>query len=134
LLLSTQSANAELVCPFPDNPERCVAPGVTKGAPAPIDGDLFTVPYATWLNQRVASCPAEIEAAVTATAASFREDLKYQKVSSDADRRVVEVERDAYKREAGREFYEQPAFWMLITVAAAIGGMLAGRELVKVKE
>ena len=132
-LPSAARSEAEAICPFPDNPDRCVSTGVKKGDPAPIDGDLFTVPYAVWLNQRVNSCPDEIEAAVTATASAFREDFRYQKTSLDADRRVVEVERDAHKREADRSFYQEPAFWMIVSVAAFIGGVLAGREFVKVK-
>lgn len=78
-------AERDPICPFPEQPDRCVAVGLKKGDRIPFDGDLFTVPYAVWLNQRVDGIAKEIAAAVTATAAAYKADLRFE-------RRIHEIE------------------------------------------
>ena len=108
-------ASADVECPDPAFPSRCFAVGVKAGAPAPMAGDLFTVDLAIHLNQQAAHCEDRIDAAVTATVAAKNADAKHVRAVLDADRRVVEVERDAYKREAERPFIEHPAVVATLT-------------------
>lgn len=101
-------ANPEKVCPFPGWPNRCVWPGLEEGDRVPGVGDLFTVGYALWLNHEVDSIQTRIDAAVTATAAAYREDLKYQARVHAADN---EAKDKIHKAEIDSLKSQLPGFW-----------------------
>lgn len=127
-------ASGPKTCLDPDNPERCYAVGVQKDEPAPFTGDLFTPSLAIHLHQAKANCPDRIEAAVTATASAFREDLKYQAILAAADRKVAFVEgKDAGRKAAAPGFWGHPATWSVITAAVIITSIIVGRELKQVE-
>lgn len=91
---------------------------------------------AIFLGQSTEGCQDRIDAAVTKTSSIAKEDQKLLKKEHAADLRVVEVERDAYKRAADRPFIEHPAVVATITAVvltalylAANGVVKAGREI-----
>lgn len=106
------------VCPFPAWPNRCVWPGLEKSERSPGTGDLFTVDYAIWLHHEVEGIQTRIDAAVTATAAAYKEDLKYQATANEADRERDETihkgEIAALKKQIPG-FWERPATVMVLT-------------------
>ncbi len=109
----------EKICPFlPDWPNRCVWPGLEKGERSPGDGDLFTVDYAIWLHHEVEGIDTRIKAAVTATAASYEEHLKYQTAVHAADDEAKDTIHEAEIALLKKQipgFWERPAPVMIMT-------------------
>lgn len=95
--------------------------GLEPGQRSPGAGDLFTVDYAIWLNHEVEGIQERIDAAVTATAGAYKEDLKYQAIANEADRerdeKVHKAEVDLLKKQIP-EWYEKP--WAVATLTAIV--------------
>jgi hypothetical protein len=102
----------------PGFPTRCNVT-IRAGQKSPFDGVAMTPDLAIFLGQSTEAVQERIDAAVTATAAVWRENVKQARREERADRRVIEVERDAYKRAAERTIWENPAFTGTIAAVAA---------------
>lgn len=115
----------------PGHLTRCNAV-IEAGQKSPIDGVVMTPDLAIFLGQSTEAAQEKLDAAVTATAAVCREDRKKDAKFAAADKHVVEVERDAYKRAADRSLWEHPVVVSAITIAAMIGLFLAANAVTKV--
>jgi hypothetical protein len=97
---------AQIEC-SPGWPNRCNVE-IRHGEKAAFDGVLMSPDLAIFLGQSAEGCQERIDAAVTATAAVGRADRKRDRQIADADLRVAETERDAWKGAADRPWFEHP--------------------------
>lgn len=82
---------------------------------------MFTVDYAIWLHHEVEGIDTRIKAAVTATAASYEEDLKYQAAVHAAD---DEAKDTIHAAEIAILKNQLPGFWghpTTVMVLTALG-------------
>lgn len=101
----------------PGWPTRCVVE-IRAGEKARFDGQLMTPDLAIHLGQAAEGCRAITQAAVTATAAVAQEDKKRDDRIWRAKLRVVEIERDAWKRASQRPWLEHPVVVAGVTTGA----------------
>ena len=120
VMLTVRSARAEC---DPKKPEHC-AEYLNEGEAAPFTGVLQTVPMSISIGQKAASCPERIKLEVSKTSS-------IADVNREADRRIADIELQGEKRvtniwkgqaeknEPG--FWDHPATWFVIGVAATVG-------------
>ena len=118
LLPAPAIAEPEVVC-AEDWPTRC-AVEIKAGDKARFAGQLMTPDMAIYLGQSASSCEDRTSIEVTRTASIAEADAQRDARIAAADKRVVEVERDAYKEAASRPFYEHPIVVSIVTAAVLI--------------
>jgi len=135
LIFLTSTAAAQDVECAQDFPSRCVT-RLEAEEKAPFTGQLMTDDMAIFLGQSAESCAERISIEVAKTASVAEADRKRDLAIKDADLRVTEAERNAYKRAAERPLIEHPAIVASITAVAmvalyfaAVGTVKAGRSI-----
>lgn len=118
LVLQTARAESEIEC-APDFPTRCAA-SIQSGDPAPFDGQVLTPDMAIFLGQSANACGERIAAEVARTSSTAKADRARDLAIVLADMRVVEVERDAYKRAASVPLIEKPVVVATITAVVMV--------------
>jgi hypothetical protein len=134
--LQAQSDLTEVEC-ADGWPARCSVE-ILAGEKARFDGQLFTPDMAIYLGQSTNACDERIKAEVARTSSTAKEDQKRDIAIINADhkaeKRVLEVERDAYKEAADRSFLEYPVVVSIVTAAVLIGLFVTVKKIDRTTE